>query len=82
MRRLPPSTLRGQLTVGLVALLALACLAVGITTALALRGFLMGRLDEQLAASGGRFAASLDHEAEPDADNHPDIDAHVQQLEC
>ena len=72
MRRLPPSTLRGQLTVGLVALLALACLAVGITTALALRGFLMGRLDEQLAASGGRFAASLEHEAEPDADNHPD----------
>lgn len=38
MRRLPPRTLRGQLTAGLVALLALACLAVGITTALALRG--------------------------------------------
>lgn len=72
MRRLPPRTLRGQLTAGLVTLLALACLAVGITTALALRGFLMGRLDEQLSASGGRFAASLEHEAEPDADNRPD----------
>ncbi|MDJ0382430.1 HAMP domain-containing sensor histidine kinase [Streptomyces sp. G-G2] len=72
MRRPPPRTLRGQLTVGLVALLALACLAVGITTALALRGFLMGRLDEQLSASGGRFAASLEHEAKPDADNLPD----------
>ncbi|MEW2120585.1 HAMP domain-containing sensor histidine kinase [Streptomyces sp. NPDC005474] len=72
MRRPPPRTLRGQLTIGLVALLALACLAVGITTALALRGFLMGRLDEQLSASGGRFAASLEHEAEPDADNRPD----------
>ncbi|MDW8804561.1 HAMP domain-containing sensor histidine kinase [Streptomyces scabiei] len=72
MRRLPPRTLRGQLTTGLVALLALACLAVGITTALALRGFLMGRLDEQLSASGGRFAASLEHEADPDADNRPD----------
>ncbi|MFD4758042.1 sensor histidine kinase [Streptomyces sp. NPDC058439] len=72
MRRPAPRTLRGQLTAGLVALLALACLAVGITTALALRGFLVGRLDEQLSASGGRFAASLEHEAEPDADNRPD----------
>ncbi|WP_055524805.1 sensor histidine kinase [Streptomyces graminilatus] len=72
MRHPAPRTLRGQLTAGLVTLLAVACLAVGITTALALRGFLMGRLDEQLAASGGRFAASLEHEAEPDADNRPD----------
>ncbi|MET8291353.1 ATP-binding protein [Streptomyces sp. NPDC005132] len=72
MKRLPPRTLRGQLTAGLVALLAVACLAVGITTALALRGFLMGRLDEQLTTSGGRFAASLEHEAQPDADNRPD----------
>lgn len=72
MRRPGPRTLRGQLTVGLVVLLALACLAVGIATALALRGFLMGRLDAQLTASGGRFAASLEHEARPDADNRPD----------
>ncbi|MFJ9427748.1 sensor histidine kinase [Streptomyces sp. NPDC101249] len=72
MRRPLPRTLRGQLTAGLVALLALACLAVGVSTALALRGFLLGRLDEQLTASGGRFAASLEHEARPDADNLPD----------
>ncbi|MFI7341292.1 sensor histidine kinase [Streptomyces sp. NPDC050085] len=72
MRRMPPRTLRGQLTAGLVVLLALACVAVGVTTALALRGFLMGRLDEQLSASGGRFAASLEHEARPDSDNRPD----------
>ncbi|WP_069173982.1 sensor histidine kinase [Streptomyces griseus] len=72
MRRPPPRTLRGQLTAGLVTLLALACVAVGISTALALRGFLMGRLDEQLAASGGRFAASLEHESERDADNSSD----------
>ncbi|MEU9381870.1 ATP-binding protein [Streptomyces sp. NPDC048279] len=65
-------TLRGQLTAGLVTLLAVACLAVGITTALALRGFLVGRLDQQLSASGGRFAASLEHEASPDFDNRPD----------
>jgi two-component system, OmpR family, sensor kinase len=67
-----PRTLRGQLTAGLVILLALACLAVGVATALALRGFLMGRLDAQLTASDGRFAASLEHEARPDADNRPD----------
>lgn len=72
MKRPLPRTLRAQLTVGLVTLLALACLAVGITTALALRGFLMGRLDEQLSVSGGRFAASLEHEAQPDSDNRPD----------
>ncbi|MEU6737405.1 HAMP domain-containing sensor histidine kinase [Streptomyces physcomitrii] len=72
MRRLLPRTLRGQLTLGLVTLLALACLAVGVTTVLALRGFLMGRLDEQLYASGGRFAASLEHESEPDGDNRSD----------
>ncbi|MFG3590843.1 sensor histidine kinase [Streptomyces sp. NPDC047990] len=72
MKRPLPRSLRGQLTAGLVALLALACLAVGVTTALALRGFLMGRLDEQLTTSGGRFPASLEHEAAPDADNRPD----------
>ncbi len=69
MRRPLPRTLGGQLTAGLVLLLAAACLAVGVTTVLALQGFLAGRLDQQLAASGGRFAASLEHEAKPDADN-------------
>ncbi|MGW3624077.1 HAMP domain-containing sensor histidine kinase [Streptomyces sp. NPDC000880] len=72
MRRPPPHTLRGQLTAVLVLLLAAACLAVGVTTALALKGFLVERLDQQLTASGGRFAASLEHEARPDADNSPD----------
>ncbi|MFE3825639.1 sensor histidine kinase [Streptomyces sp. NPDC059092] len=71
-RRLRPRTLRGQLTTGLVVLLALACLAVGLTTVLALEGFLVRRLDQQLTASGGRFAASLEHEATPDSDNRPD----------
>ncbi|MDX3077785.1 HAMP domain-containing sensor histidine kinase [Streptomyces sp. NPDC088354] len=72
MRRLPPRTLRGQLTAGLLVLLAVACLTVGVTTVLALRGFLVGRLDEQLTAADGRFAASLEHERAPDADNRPD----------
>lgn len=67
-----PRTLRGQLTAGLLVLLAVACAAVGVTTVLALKGFLVGRLDEQLTAAGGRFAASLEHEQSPDADNRPD----------
>ncbi|MFH8683021.1 sensor histidine kinase [Streptomyces lydicus] len=72
MSRFFPRTLRSQLTAGLVALLALACLAVGVTTALALEGFLVRRLDQQLSAAAGRFAVSLEHEARPDADNRPD----------
>ncbi|WP_327242809.1 sensor histidine kinase [Streptomyces sp. NBC_01320] len=72
MRRPPPHTLRGQLTTGLVLLLAAACLAVGLTTAFALQGFLVRRLDQQLTAAGGRFPASLEHEAARDADNRPD----------
>ncbi|MFC0597974.1 sensor histidine kinase [Streptomyces palmae] len=67
-----PRTLRARITAGLVVLLALACLAVGVTTSLALRGFLVGRLDQQLTAAGGRFATSLEHGERPDADNAPD----------
>ncbi|MFF4948745.1 ATP-binding protein [Streptomyces chattanoogensis] len=72
MTRILPRTLRGQLTAGLVALLALACVAVGVSTVFALEGFLVRRLDQQLTASAGRFAASLEHEARPDVDNRPD----------
>ncbi|MFI6683908.1 sensor histidine kinase [Streptomyces sp. NPDC050485] len=71
-RRALPRTLRARLTAGLVLLLALACLAVGVTTVLALEGFLVSRLDQQLSASGGRFAASLERGEKPDADNQPD----------
>ncbi|KPC64324.1 sensor histidine kinase [Streptomyces chattanoogensis] len=72
MTRTLPRTLRGQLTAGLVALLALACVAVGVSTVFALEGFLVRRLDQQLTASAGRFAASLEHETRPDVDNRPD----------
>jgi two-component system OmpR family sensor kinase len=40
----------------LVALLALVCLAVGTVTSVALQQFLIGRLDAQLLAAGGRSA--------------------------
>ncbi|MFF7443024.1 ATP-binding protein [Streptomyces sp. NPDC008122] len=67
-----PHSLRARLTTGLVVLLALACVTVGLVTVLALRSFLVSRLDQQIAAAGGRFAVSLEHETRPDADNRGD----------
>lgn len=73
LRAALPRTLRARLTTGLVVLLAVASVAVGLTTVLALEGFLVRRLDQQLIAAGGRFPASLEHgERRPDADNRPD----------
>ncbi len=43
----------------LVALLALVCLVVGLSTELALRHFLLGRLDSQLLAAGNRSAGAV-----------------------
>ncbi|MEU0967636.1 HAMP domain-containing sensor histidine kinase [Streptomyces sp. NPDC005917] len=71
--RLPlPLTLRARLTAGLVALLALACAAVGVTSVVALNHFQVRRLDQQLSATEGRFAASMEHEHRPDFDNQAD----------
>ncbi|WP_222869196.1 sensor histidine kinase [Actinomadura chibensis] len=67
-----PRTLWARLTAGLVLLLALSCLAVGIATTTALARFLVGRLDDQLTASGGRFPASLEHQRPRDTDTRPD----------
>jgi two-component system, OmpR family, sensor kinase len=53
-------TLRGRLIAGLVALLAMACAAVGIVTYLSLHGVLLGQLDENLQAAGARFAICVD----------------------
>jgi two-component system, OmpR family, sensor kinase len=60
-RRLRVRTLRGRLIVGTVLLFTLACGVVGVTTTLALRGFLIKRLDQLLTAAGGRYAVSLEH---------------------
>ena len=67
-----PRSLRARLTTGLVVLLALVCGTVGLVTVFALRSFLISRLDQQIAAGGGRFAVSLEHERRPDADNRGD----------
>ncbi len=52
-------TLRGRLISGLVALLAIACATVGTVTYFALRGFLLGQLDGQLAAASARFVSCV-----------------------
>ncbi len=49
-------SLRAQLLTALIGLLAVVCLAVGVVTTVALQHFLIGRLDAQLVAAGGRSA--------------------------
>jgi two-component system, OmpR family, sensor kinase len=76
-------TLRGRLIAGLVALLFVSCAAVGAVTYLSLRGFLLGQLDDQLAAASARYVMCMDgpppgqndHDSDNDQDNsqsHPD----------
>ncbi|MEY9926671.1 two-component system OmpR family sensor kinase [Catenulispora sp. GP43] len=62
MSRLRPRTLRGQLTLGLVVLLAAIFAGIGFGTTALVRGFLVTRLDQQLTAAGPRYAQSLEHE--------------------
>ena len=60
--------LRVRLVALLIALLLVVCATVGIATTLALRGFLVKRLDQQLDAAGTRYAAALEHD-DHDSDN-------------
>jgi two-component system, OmpR family, sensor kinase len=60
-RWLAARTLRGRLITGVVALLALACAAVGVTTYIGLRGFLISQLDGQLTAASQRYTDCLNH---------------------
>ncbi|MEV4116602.1 HAMP domain-containing sensor histidine kinase, partial [Nonomuraea sp. NPDC049695] len=56
-----PRTIRGRMIAGLLVLLALTCAIVGVATFRAMDSFLLGRVDQQLAGYGVRFAASLEH---------------------
>ena len=78
LARLRPRTLRAKLTCGLVVLLALSCAAVGLTAVLALRGFLTGQLDHQLADSGCRFPDSMQRSA---ADGQHTADTRGQSVD-
>src|SRR6202012_4942788 len=66
-------SLRFQIVVALVALLAVSFIGVAVVTAFALRTFLVQRLDEQLIAAGNRFSLSLEHPSDHDADNEGDL---------
>ena len=52
-RKLLPTTLRGKLIAGLVALLTAACAAVGVVTYLAVQGSLSRELNSQLQTASG-----------------------------
>jgi two-component system OmpR family sensor kinase len=72
-RWLARRTLRGRLIAGLLALLAVACAAVGIVTYVALHGYLLNQLDQQLVQASTRYQACLGHPpaGEGDGDNRP-----------
>jgi two-component system OmpR family sensor kinase len=59
MRWLARRTLRGRLIAGLLALLAVACAAVGLVTYAALHGALLKQLDVQLRAASQRYETCL-----------------------
>lgn len=69
-----PESLRGRLTVGMVAVLLGAGLLVGIVSELSVRHFLISRLDQQLVSAGGRYASTLRH---PGDGHRPDGDGDV-----
>lgn len=70
-RRHPtPTSLRGRLTVWIVVVLLAAELLIGLGSGVVIRHFLLSRLDQQLAAAGSRYAASLAHPA----GHHPSRD--------
>jgi two-component system OmpR family sensor kinase len=68
-------TLRTKLAALLVGLFALAFLLVALATTLALRGFLLNRLDDQLRAAGVRFSLSLEHGNDYDRDTDEQFNA-------
>ena len=71
MKRVPrwrELRLRTRLVALVLAMVTLAFALVALVTVIQLHGFLVRRLDQQLAAAGGRYAASLEH-SDRDADD-------------
>lgn len=62
-------TLRGRLVAVLLVCLLLSCAVVAGATTVALRRFLLDRLDQQLAAADNRYAITLEHPGDADADD-------------
>jgi two-component system OmpR family sensor kinase len=59
-------TLRTRLTAGILVLLVVSCAGIGIATSITLQGFLVDRLDQQLAQAGSRLDVSLEHPEGPE----------------
>lgn len=55
----PPWSLRRRLIMAVVGMLAILSIVIGSISLLALKGFLMDRLDDQLAAANGRSQSGL-----------------------
>jgi two-component system OmpR family sensor kinase len=53
----------------LVGLLLFSCAILTVVTSVALHAYLVNRLDQQLALAGDRYAVSLEHPSDNDADN-------------
>jgi two-component system, OmpR family, sensor kinase len=72
LKALRPSrlSLRTRLTALLVSLLLLTCLVLAVVTSVALHAYLVTRLDQQLVLAGNRYAVSLEHPNDHDADNN------------
>ena len=64
----PARSLSGRLIVGLVALLALGCAAVGVVTYFAIQRALVNELDNQLMAATSVANNCLDHRFSPNGD--------------
>jgi two-component system, OmpR family, sensor kinase len=67
-------TLRGRLIAGLLALLAVACAAVGAVTYVSLHGYLLHQLDQQLIQASVRYQTCLGIHppgSDSDGDNPP-----------
>ncbi|MCU1657811.1 MAG: two-component system sensor kinase [Pseudonocardiales bacterium] len=62
-------TLRGRLVAVLLACLLFSCVTIGVVTTLSLQRFLLDRLDQQLSEAGNRYAVSLEHPGDGDADD-------------
>jgi two-component system OmpR family sensor kinase len=65
-------TLRGRLIAGLLALLAVACAAVGVVTYVALRGSMLSQLDQQLALASRQYSHCEETSGEQGGDRDRD----------
>jgi two-component system OmpR family sensor kinase len=71
------------LIAGLLALLALACAAVGVVTYVSLHSYLLGQLDQQLLQASGRYQACLGNPPPgSDGDNQPGPPHHDSPYDC